>query len=357
MSKVIDLVNEAIKMLGREELYAELTDVEKYKKITGITWITEEMLADESLEDKLCWLVPGGAAYCDGKTCKVMTEEEVKEFIESLKDGGEIKVSANMTTTTITLSKEKETSLDLAGNTITTVREESDEYGDGITIPTGGKATISGGKIDNLSAGPAGAAIMVKGTADVTLEDVDVITNGFPVYLTGAGKATIKSGTYKAANSTAAVYINKEGGKVVIEGGRFESMNYNGKNYCLNLNDKIADGDKHIEVRGGEFVNFDPMHSDAEPGGDYNLVADGYVSGYYVSGNDKIYIVVEDPGDLPDMSVVDGKEIYWSSTRLGNNAGVEPVDDAEDGAEDTTEDTTEPIADETPVVEETEVKE
>lgn len=344
MSKVIDLVNEAIKMLGREELYAELTDVEKYKKVTGITWITEEMLVDESLEDKLCWLVPGGAAFCDGKTCKVMSEEEVKEFLASLSEGGDFKVAANMTTTTITLS-DKETALDLGGNTITTVREESDEYGDGVTVPAGGKATISGGKIDNLSSGPAGAAIMIKDNADVTIEDIEAISNGFPVYVNGTGKATIKSGNFKAANTTAAVYVAKEGGKVVIEGGRFESMDYNGKNFCLNLNDKVAaDGGKHIEVRGGEFVNFDPMHSDAEPGGDYNLVADGYVSGYYVSGNDKIYIVVEDPGNLPDMSVVDGKEVYWSATRLGNNAGVEPTVDAEDET---------PVVEEAPVVEDT----
>lgn len=278
MSKVIDLLNEAVATLGRTELYKDLSDVEKYKKITGITWITEEMLADESLENKLCWLIPAGAAFCNGE-CIVLTEEELQEILDSIAEGGDVKLTANAKPAApITINASEPTTLSLGGNTITTAPAGSDEnkYGDGINVS--GVATIKGGKIDNSQSAPDGAAIMCKKGTDLTLEDVEIVSNGFPIYVNDAtAKVTITSGEYTANNSTAALYVGKgatAGEQVVITGGTFKSGDYNGRNYCLNLKDGLST--ELIRVKGGTFIGFNPAASMGEPNGPVSFVAEGY---------------------------------------------------------------------------------
>lgn len=275
MSKVIDILNEAVEALGRTELYKDLSDLEKYVKVTGLTWVTEEMLANEELEEKLCWMIPAGAAFCTGE-CTSLSEEEVAEVIAALKAGGEVKLTDNLKYegTIQVASKTEPTTLDLNGKSIITSRPESDQYGDGINCATGTTVTIKGGKIDNLSSGPAGAAVMVKGTAKVTLEEVDVISNGYPVYLTGQGDVTIKSGSFTADNTTAAVYLNAAGGHVTVLGGTFQSKDYNGRNYCLNLKDGLDISS--ISVQGGTFIGFNPAASMGEPNGPVSFVAEGF---------------------------------------------------------------------------------
>ena len=102
------------------------------------------------------------------------------------------------------------------------------------------------------------------------------------------GNITINGGTYTNTNIVGdddhydVIYAH-ESGKIVINGGRFEGKT---PAWLLNINDnnrKTAS----IEVKGGEFVGFDPANNKAEGEGT-NFVADGYKS----VEKDGVYTVV-----------------------------------------------------------------
>lgn len=102
------------------------------------------------------------------------------------------------------------------------------------------------------------------------------------------GNITINGGTYTNTNIVGdddhydVIYAH-ESGKIVINGGRFEGKT---PAWLLNINDnnrKTAS----IEVKGGEFVGFDPANNKAEGKGT-NFVADGYKS----VEKDGVYTVV-----------------------------------------------------------------
>lgn len=282
--------------------------VQKYADITGICDISAIVAEDgvsfkddlsEATVNHLNWHIPGRnlgvVVKEDDDTDKIVVADEeslIDAFSELSGTEAQIKLTSSITVNKVLTISGAETNatVDLGKNTLTTVKDAmTNPYGDGITI---GQATavIKNGKIDNSASAPDGAAIMVKAGSNVTLDNVDIVTNGFPVYVNGAAEVNIKSGEYVANNTTAAVYAAKAGATVIIEGGRFKSENYTGKNYCLNLKDGV---DATIEVRGGEFINFDPSHSQGEPGHDYNFVAEGYKVVSKQSGDDIIYSVVK----------------------------------------------------------------
>lgn len=103
-----------------------------------------------------------------------------------------------------------------------------------------------------------------------------------------AGNITINGGTYTNTSIIGdddhydVIYAHKTG-QIVINGGRFE-----GKTPAWLLNLKDSDRETaSIEVKGGEFVGFDPANNKAEGKGT-NFVADGYKS----VEKDGIYTVV-----------------------------------------------------------------
>lgn len=282
---------------------SDKTSLQKYSEITGITDVVaisdgdnfKENL-DEDVIDHLNWLIPGRYIDIDlveDDSDKIIVKDEaelLEAFSELSGTESEIKLSSSMTVQRVLTISGSNTvaTVDLNGKTLTTVKDDiTNKYGDGITI-SGANATIKSGKINNSASAPDGATIMVKVGSNVTLDNVNIVSNGYPIYVNGAANVTIKSGEYVANNSTAAVYAAKDGAKVVIEGGKFKSESYNGINYCLNLKDNSS---ATIEVRGGEFINFNPSHSQGEPGGDYNFVADGYKVTSRKSGSDTIYTV------------------------------------------------------------------
>lgn len=131
----------------------------------------------------------------------------------------------------------------------------------------------------------------------LTLENVKA-TGARIVYLNNANdEVLIKSGDYTVLyNSTPAVYV-QNGGKAIIEGGRFQAEGGVANKYLLNLKDALlkdnpdAKATDFIEVRGGEFVNFDPSKSDSE-NPQVSFVAEGYTVETSQEGDNTIYKVV-----------------------------------------------------------------
>lgn len=102
------------------------------------------------------------------------------------------------------------------------------------------------------------------------------------------GKVTINGGTYTntkiQGNDSHYDLIYAQGNaQIIINGGRFEGKT---PAWLLNIYDEDRETAK-IEVRGGEFVGFDPANNKAEGEGT-NFVADGYKS----VEKDGIYTVI-----------------------------------------------------------------
>lgn len=123
-------------------------------------------------------------------------------------------------------------------------------------------------------------------------------------YLNGeGGKVTIESGEYTTQWASApAVYVGTKGGKVVIEGGIFKAQygEYDPvtNKYLLNLKDDLLKGTNKkatdfIEVRGGEFYNFDPSKSESE-NPQVSFLAEGYSVTSRNDGKNTIYTVKKD---------------------------------------------------------------
>ena len=126
--------------------------------------------------------------------------------------------------------------------------------------------------IDNeANNGTCVSAIVVnKEGAKLTIEDVDLETNGYGVYVLNGGELNITGGTYKANTTAIQVYE----GTLNISGGHFEVSQKDPK-YLINAIDSAWNaGTAKISITGGTFVNFDPSAKWESTDGSY--VADGY---------------------------------------------------------------------------------
>ena len=63
MSKVTNQLNNIIRNAGWAKSFADFSDVVKFKKITGIEWVNENMLSDADNEPKLLWMIAGGNCF------------------------------------------------------------------------------------------------------------------------------------------------------------------------------------------------------------------------------------------------------------------------------------------------------
>lgn len=63
MSKVTNQIDNIIRSAGWAKSFAALSNVMKYKKVTGIQWMTEEYLADADNEQLLLYMIASGKAY------------------------------------------------------------------------------------------------------------------------------------------------------------------------------------------------------------------------------------------------------------------------------------------------------
>lgn len=327
MKSVTDLISKIINNRGLEEQTKEMTDLAKYKMVTGLNWVTEEYFNNEENEVELLWNIRRGVVNGDvtGELPEPeepkTPEEIVAEVVAELQGGGEVTLKQDVTIPE-PLKITKATSMDLAGNTITVNEPGKDAF-----QFAGVEVTVKGGKIVS-NTGDASAVFYLnssKGTK-LTLEEMDV-QGTYPVYLNkGEGvvpQVTIKSGNYVSPyDKGVAVYV-QQGGKAIIEGGYYSTNGHN-STYLLNLKDELVKGNgvdprTFIEVRGGEFVDFDPSASMGEPGGPVSFVADGYIVGTYKDGEHTVYVVREDDGNVPGQTVrPDGKVITWPENRKKN---------------------------------------
>ena len=313
MIKIEDLLNDALEIQGLTKDYANAEINKKFARVTGINCFSDDEINDPKNEEHLVWHIPGGALFIknaeaeddgnegdeqDPETPDTPEEKTPENKVnDALAEGGDVTVEESYSPEA-PLNLSKDTNLDLGGNTITTVKDDkTNKYGDGINI-NGTTVTIKGGVIDNTASAPDGAAIMVKAGSNVTLEELEVTSNGFPIYVNGASTVIINSGKYVANNSTAAVFVAKEGAKVIIEDGYFKSEDYNGKNFGLNLKDDLvrdpeSDVRNFIEVRGGKFEGFNPAESYGEPNAPVNFVAEGYDVELSNENGKEIYTVVK----------------------------------------------------------------
>ena len=178
--------------------------------------------------------------------------------------------------------------LNLNGHSIRNAEGNADT--DVIIVRKGGKLTINGeGTIEAVS-GNDGYAIISEG---------ELVING----------GTYKAGVDAGDAPNAVIYARGEG-KVFVNGGYFP--NDNNSTYVLNKKDADR-ANTTIEVRGGQFVDFNPANNAAENAGT-NFVAQGYFSRQVA---ENVYEVIELNGEIKllyDTQLVAPLHIYKDVT-------------------------------------------
>ena len=239
------------------------------------------------------------------KEVKKASATEAKKEITA---GGDVYLTEDVTYpssyATLTIDK---TNLNLGGHTLTAPGGGS--YKDAVVVGNGAEVSITNGTLlpptDALADGSSATLVlMTAGGGKLTLEDVNVIGNVYPVELRSSNESSeiiINSGTYNFTEKWAdlqykdkpvAVYASGAG-KITINGGTF-GMKGVFSEFLLNVLDssRKADVRDNIEVRGGTYYNFNPANNRAEGPGT-NFVADGYTVIQTKSGEDTIYTVVK----------------------------------------------------------------
>ena len=157
-----------------------------------------------------------------------------------------------------------------------------------------GKATIDTGIIATK---PNAIAVKAIGAdADVTITagtfDGGSGGNNQCIHVANGATVTIKGGTFTVgsdAKGEGNSVIESNGGNIIIEGGFFQTdYNWRGFYYVLNQQNNNPGT---IAVKGGTFVNYDPIKGDDNNGG--NFVADGYKVVEETHGSDTWYKVVK----------------------------------------------------------------
>lgn len=325
MSKVTERIKTIIATMPWAKGYEDLDILTQFKKITGITWVTEEMLEDEAMQDKLMWMVVEGAAFNEGDDLHdggnddgdqddpepepepQDPEEYAAEVLGQIKGkDGDVTLTQDLELADQSLTLTKKNKIDLGGNAINV--EKGGTYGDTCVIGNGATVTLKNGDINpagNSSLANQSATILVKtaSASTVVLEDVKV-TGIYPVYLNSANEGstvTINGGEYYSEyQDNPAVYVGKGstgstiGGKVTINGGTFGQKGVH-PGFLLNVEDVLRKQEgkeprNFIEVKGGKYINFDPSNNKAEGEGT-NFVAEGYKVTSENDGDDIIYTV------------------------------------------------------------------
>ena len=196
------------------------------------------------------------------------TPEE--QLVEAAEQGGTYSLGSDVQLTS-TLVVEKDFTLDLNGKTLSNpvVVRSAAPATDVIVVKEGATLTIEGDGVVEAVSGYDGYAVIAEG---------EVVING----------GTFKAGVDADGAANAVVYARGKG-EVYVNSGYFP----NDANSAFVLNKKDADrATTTIEVKGGQFVNFNPANNAAETAGT-NFMAKGYtVEAAEVDGK-TVYTVVE----------------------------------------------------------------
>ena len=154
-------------------------------------------------------------------------------------------------------------------------------FGPGITAKNTVKLNLNNNDltITGLTITTAQAAIMARGTQNITIYGKGTIDAGNGICVEGNGADSVINLT----GSTTVYQTDRSGGELIycyagtinITNGTFKN-NGEDKKYLLNCYDaNYRAGTAKIIVTGGKFYDFDPMHNTAE-GPDTNFLAEGY---------------------------------------------------------------------------------
>lgn len=235
-----------------------------------------------------------------------------------------VKLSENITPESAIIINTKKT-IDLGGYTIEKNQTATDNA---ITVEDGADLTIKNGTIESNNFGilANGGITTIENTTirtiDIENDELNVGFGLYPISANAGSTVIINSGVFEG--STTAIQSN--GGKIIINNGVFNSptdktiSNYNeddGNKFTLNIIDSFIKNNANvdvrdfIEVRGGKFINYNPAESYSEPAphSPCSFVADGYTTGFYMDGNDTVYVVVKEVDNLP--TELDGHEVIW----------------------------------------------
>ena len=219
---------------------------------------------------------------------EVYPDTDIENLQYAAKNGGEVTLTGNVELTAPIIVK-KNMIVNLNGKTI--INKEDNQQTDVFIVESDAFLTINGEGIIEAVTGNDGYAIVSEGT---------VVING----------GTFKAGK-DANNEPNAVVYARGNGKVFVNGGKFPNEN----NSTFVLNKKDADRQTTIiEVRGGEFSNFNPQNNAAE-GANTNFVAEGYKA---IEKESNLFHVVKN-----DVDVIVGNDDSFSNS-LKNTTDTDP---------------------------------
>jgi hypothetical protein len=180
-----------------------------------------------------------------------------------MENGGEITLDTDIILKESHINVKGEVILNLNGHTITAKNR-----------PT------SSGEASNVFVVHTNGILTINGNGKVISERSN---QGIPVWAYG-GSVILNGGEYYASNPSGdLIYTSKVGSSIIINGGKYvaplRDENYPGtlnKRCAVNILDAVRDN-VTVEVRGGEFLDFNPADNASE-GPNTNFVPAGYVS-------------------------------------------------------------------------------
>ncbi len=203
--------------------------------------------------------VDGTPLFVDSDGSQIISSEGALK--EAIKAGGDVKLEDNITDVKESIEVTKNTSLDLAGKTISG------------TVDTPGKVAL-------FQVSDCDLTIKGAGTVNVDAYCVDVGATS-----TGAsGNVTIEDGTFETQSASA---VQVEKGTLTIKGGSFKTT-YREPTYLINVIDGSRD-ESTVKISGGRFYQFDPSH--VNEGETTSFVEKGYK---VVKEGDWYVVVTED---------------------------------------------------------------
>ena len=191
------------------------------------------------------------------------TPDYLAEFMSIMENGGEITLNTDIILKESHINVKGEVILNLNGHNITAKN----------------RPTPSGESSNVFVVHPTGV-LTINGNGKIISERSN---QGIPVWAYG-GSVILNDGEYYASNPSGdLIYTSKAGSSIIINGGKYIAALRDpsvpgtlNKRCALNSLDAVRDK-VNIEVRGGEWLDFNPADNASE-GPNTNFVHEGYVS-------------------------------------------------------------------------------
>ena len=165
MSKVSNQINNIIRNAGWAKAFADLDDLMKFKKVTGVEWVSNDFLNDADNEPKLLWMIAGGGCFPKiggdepvrpDVTPNTPEQNEIQEDVMNRLANGETAITIEGEANNLTIPASVTKNITITGTfqsgaTITnlsgkgvTIKSESEEPVNIIIDSQGGTATLKG---------------------------------------------------------------------------------------------------------------------------------------------------------------------------------------------------------------------